>query len=81
MLQLWLFQCGRSFGAILKVCLMYVGGGGLRSPVVVSWKVFWRNVEAVLEVCWRPADAEAFNKCQAAVRLLWDWHFPHNPRI
>ncbi len=35
MLEVWLFQRGRCFGAILKICLMYVGGG-VRSIFVVS---------------------------------------------
>ena len=50
---------------------MYVGGG-VRSIFVVSRKVCWRNLGAVLELWWRSAAAEAFNKCEAAVRLVWD---------
>ena len=59
MLEAWLFQHRRYFGAVLRVCLMYIGCG-IRSLFIVSGQVFWRNFGVVFEVCWRLADAEVF---------------------
>ena len=60
-MEVCLFRRGRPFGTILKVCLTYFGGV-IRSIFVISGKVFWRYLGFVLEVFWRSADAEAFNK-------------------
>ena len=65
-----MFQRGRSFGAILKVCLMYFGGG-IINVFVISGKVFWRYLGVVLEVFWRSADAGAFTKLR-----IFDCIFP-----